>query len=219
MIHELAPDTLPAGFFARPARNVARELLGAVLVSTVDGALTAGRITETEAYIGPQDPASHAAKRIGRTSRNQAMFGPPGTAYVYRIYGIHWCLNVVTDREAFPAAVLIRSLEPLAGFDTMRVRRGTAAPAPVPVGAAEDDLQTARNPEDRTLTTGPGRLAQALGVSDALDRHDLQAPPLRLLAGRSAPDHDVASGPRIGVTRATSWPLRFFLQRSPWLSR
>lgn len=216
---EVAQDVLPESFCARPAQDVARDLLGAVLVSTVDGTLTAGRITETEAYIGPQDPASHAAERIGRTSRNAAMFGPPGTAYVYRIYGIHWCLNVVTDREAFPAAVLIRSLEPLTGLDTMRLRRGTAAAVSVPAGATDDPVHPAHDPNDRILTTGPGRLAHALGVTGTLDRHNLQAPPLRLIAGWTAPDRDVASGPRIGVTRATSLPLRFVLRTSPWLSR
>jgi DNA-3-methyladenine glycosylase len=94
-----------------------------MLVSDVGGMRTAGMVVETEAYIGPHDPASHAAERIGRTLRNASMFGPPGIAYVYRIYGIHWCLNAVTDAEEYPAAVLIRALQPVTGIDVMRLRR------------------------------------------------------------------------------------------------
>src|SRR5690606_19885019 len=97
-----APGALAPSFYARSAEQVARGLLGAVLVSTIGGRRTSGRIVETEAYVGPHDPASHAAERIGRTARNQAMYGQPGRAYVYRIYGIHWCLNAVTDQVDFP---------------------------------------------------------------------------------------------------------------------
>ena len=104
-----------------------RDLIGAPLISTVDGLEIVSRIVETEAYIGPHDDASHAAARIGRTARNAAMFGAPGIAYVYRIYGIHWCLNVVTDRADYPAAVLIRAIEPLLGIDHMRARRSRAS--------------------------------------------------------------------------------------------
>jgi DNA-3-methyladenine glycosylase len=190
---------IPAAFFDRPAESVARDLLGGVLISTIGGEETVGRIVEAEAYIGPHDPASHAAERIGRTARNASMFGPPGIAYVYRIYGLHWCLNVVTGPEGYPAAVLIRALEPLAGIETMRRRR--------------------RLRSDRELTSGPARLAEALGITGALDGHPLQEPPLVLAAGEPVPDEAVAVGPRIGVTRAQDWPLRFYVRGNPWVSR
>ncbi len=176
---------------------MAPALIGHVLVSTLGGERTAGRIVETEAYLGPDDPASHSAERIGRTARNAAMFGPPGTAYVYRSYGIHWCLNAVTDAEGHPAAVLIRALEPVEGLDVMRERRGTA---------------------DRDLTRGPGRLTQALGITGEQDGHALTAPPLRLCEGTLEPA-EIEAGPRVGISRATDWPLRFTLAGSRYLSR
>ncbi len=172
-----------------------------VLASTVGGRLTAGRIVETEAYTGPEDPASHAAARIGRTRRNASMFGPPGIAYVYRIYGVHWCINVVTGDADHPAAVLVRAIEPMSGSDIMRQRRGTDAAG-------------------RVLTGGPGRVAQALGVTSALDGHRLDGEPLLLLRPhRAAIPASPAIGPRIGVTRAADWPLRFYLAGNPCVSR
>jgi len=198
-ILERAP--LDTAFFDRPAEEVARDILGALLVSSVDGRLTAGRIVEAEAYIGPHDPASHAAARIGRTVRNAAMFGPPGIAYVYRIYGMHWCLNAVTGAPGHPAAVLIRAVEPLAGLDTMRARRGVRA-----------------RTSDRDLARGPGRLAEAFGITGALDRHPLQQPPLWVAAGEPIAAERIGVGPRIGVTRAADWELRFFEKGSRWVS-
>ena len=189
---------LPESFYARPSREVAPSLIGHYLVSTLGGGRTAGRIVETEAYLGPDDPASHAAKRIGRTARNEAMFGPPGTAYVYRSYGIHWCLNAVTDSEGHPAAVLIRALEPVEGLDTMRERRGTS---------------------DRDLARGPGRLTEALAITGEQDGHDLGEPPLLLCEGESPDPSAVETGPRIGISRAADWPLRFTLKGSRHLSR
>jgi DNA-3-methyladenine glycosylase len=194
---------LPGAFYARPADTVARDLLGAILVSTVDGAECVGRIVETEAYTGPHDEASHAAARIGRTLRNAAMFGPPGIAYVYRIYGIHWCLNAVTDAEGFPAAVLIRSLQPLHGLEVMRERRFSSH-AEVP---------------DTRLCSGPGRLAQAMGITGALNFHPLQEAPLVICRGQPVADADVQVGPRIGITRAVELPLRFHLAERRWRSR
>jgi DNA-3-methyladenine glycosylase len=189
---------LPDRFYARPSTAVARDLLGAMLVSTVGGCRTVGRIVETEAYTGPEDEASHAADRIGRTSRNASMFGLPGRAYVYRIYGVHWCLNVVTDTLDHPAAVLIRAIEPLDGIETMIERRG--------------DVPVFR------LGRGPGNLARALGIDSALDGHALRTAPLRIVAGDRVEDDAVATGPRIGVTRAIDAPLRFFVADSRCVS-
>lgn len=211
-------DVLPPSFYDRPAELVARELLGAIIVSTVDGVGTAGRIVETEAYTGPDDDASHAAARIGRTARNDAMFGPPGIAYVYRIYGVHWCLNAVTGRELHPAAVLIRALEPLEGLEAMRARRQAATPRGGPRGG-EGGAGAPRTVPDRDLARGPGRLCQALGITGALDRHSLGETPLRFLPGRAGREEEVLATPRVGITRAAELPLRFVLRGSPWLSR
>jgi DNA-3-methyladenine glycosylase len=189
---------LPRAFYARPAQEVAPLLIGKLIRSSIGGVVTAGRIVETEAYTGPDDPASHAAERIGRTLRNDAMFGAPGTAYVFRSYGIHWCLNAVTDREDFPAAVLIRALEPVLGMDAMRDRRGVG---------------------DRDLARGPGRLAQALGITAELDGHPLHLPPLAILDAPRVRPESIVHGGRIGISQAADWPLRFTLRDSPWLSR
>ena len=190
----LGPD-----FYRREAAEVARDLLGKILVSTVGGARCAGRVVETEAYVGPHDEASHAAERIGRTARNEAMFGEPGTAYVYRIYGIHWCLNTVTDTAGFPAAVLIRAAEPVEGIEIATVRRGGR-----PM---------------RDLMRGPGNLCGALAITGALDRHDLSVPPLEIVDAPALRDDEVACGPRIGITRAVDWPLRFCVRGSEFVSR
>jgi DNA-3-methyladenine glycosylase len=161
------------------------------------GAETAGRIVETEAYTGPEDPACHAAEHIGRTARNQAMYGAPGTAYVFLSYGIHWCLNAVTDREDHPAAVLIRALQPVAGLDVIRSRRDV---------------------RDRDLARGPGRLTQALAITGALDGHPLHLPPLTIHDAVPVEPTDIVAGPRIGITRAADRPLRFTLRGSRWVS-
>lgn len=179
--------TLPPDFFARPALEVARDLLGRRLVSTVDGRRAEGRIVETEAYVGLDDPACHAARRIGRTARNEAMFGPPGTAYVYFIYGMHWCLNAVAARVGDPQAVLIRALEPLRGIEVMTERRGRAG----------------------NLTRGPARLCQALGVEGTLNAHPLFAAPLWIEEGRPLAEDRVQVTGRIGIREASDWPLRF----------
>ena len=191
-------EPLERSFYARPAREVAESLIGKVVLSTLGDGRTAGRIVETEAYTGPEDPASHAAERTGRTPRNSAMFGPPGTAYVYLSYGIHWCLNAVTDREDHPGAVLIRALEPVDGLPIMRLRRGMP---------------------DRDLARGPGRLCQALAITGAVNGHALDRPPLLFLAATPVPPEAIASGPRIGISRAADWPLRFTLRGSRYLSR
>jgi DNA-3-methyladenine glycosylase len=196
-------DVRAASWYARPAADVAIDLVGAHIVSEIGGRRTVGRIIETEAYIGPHDDASHAAERIGRTRRNSTMFGAPGIAYIYRIYGIHWCLNIVTDREEYPAAVLIRAVEPVAGVDIMRERRE----------AGQKHLP------DTALTSGPGRLAMALGITGDLDAHPLDQQPLYVTAGERVPRAAISTGPRVGITRAADWPLRFWETGSRWVSR
>lgn len=190
---------LPPAFYARPAEIVARALLGHSVVSSVGGVRCSATIVETEAYAGPHDQASHAHRRIGRTDRNAAMFGPPGTTYIYRSYGIHWCLNFVTDAESFPAAVLVRAAVPAAGIETMRERR-----------LGRPDIE---------LLRGPGKLAQALGLTGELNHHPLDRPPLWAEQGAGVPDDVVERGPRIGITRAAEWPLRFWVRGSRWASR
>lgn len=176
---------------------MARDLLGTRLVSTVGGERVGGVIVETEAYLGAGDPASHAATRRGRTERNAAMFGPPGRAYVYFIYGVHWCLNVVTGATGEAQAVLLRGLVPLEGQAVMARRRG----------------------REVDLASGPGRLCQALGVDGTLYGHDLRRPPLLVLPGWHVPDHRVAVTGRVGVRAAADRPLRFLVEGSPGVSR
>ena len=194
----MSAAALPASFYARPTPEVARRLLGHVLLSQVGGRRTAGRIVETEAYLGPDDPASHGY-RARRTRRNESMFARPGTAYVYFTYGMHWCLNAVTEREGFPAAVLIRALEPLEGLATMRRRRGG-----VP---------------DRQLCSGPAKLCQALGITGRNDGEPLTRGRLRIVRNTSRQHRAIIVTPRIGITRAVEWPLRFLIEGSPWVSR
>ena len=178
---------IPSAFFARPAPDVARDLIGVTLL--VDG--VGGPLVEVEAY-DPTDPASHSFN--GPTPRNAAMFGPAGHAYVYKIYGIHWCLNFVCQPGS---AVLIRALEPKHGLVQMHERRG---------GVAE-----------RQLCSGPGKLCQALGVTIAQNGLPLDAPPFALIANAEA--HEVATGPRIGITKGVETPWRFVRKGSPYLSK
>ncbi len=168
-----------------------------MLTSTVGGERVSGVVVEVEAYGGPEDPASHAATRAGMTERNAAMFGAPGRAYVYRIYGMHWCVNVVTGSVGDPQAVLIRGLEPLEGLESMAKRR---AGRPL-------------------LASGPGRLCQALGITGALDGHDLRQPPLELEPGWVVEDIQVEVTGRVGVTAAANRPYRFYVRGSSGVSR
>jgi DNA-3-methyladenine glycosylase len=190
---------LPTSFYDRPADVVARELLGAVLLTEIDGQRRLAEIVETEAYTGPDDEASHAHIRFGVTPRNAVMYGPPGRAYVYRIYGIHWCLNAVTGADRFPAAVLVRAAQPLEGLDAMRSLRP--------------------GQPDRQLLRGPGNLTRALGLDGTLNNHPLTEPPLRIFTGRPIADAEVRTGPRIGISRAVADPLRFWIAGNPWVSR
>jgi DNA-3-methyladenine glycosylase len=177
-------------FFNRSVHEVAPDLIGVTLL--VDG--VGGPIVEVEAYDA-SDPASHAFG--GRTRRNAVMFGPPGYAYVYRSYGIHWCLNLVCEEEGSAAAVLIRALEPVHGFERMKERRGTDDP--------------------RLLAAGPGRLCQALGVTGEHDGLPLDRPPFELRPRTEKPT--IAAAPRIGITVAADYPWRYVLADSRFLSR
>lgn len=176
--------------FSAPPVDVARSVIGAILL--VDG--VGGRIVEAEAY-DRDDPASHSYS--GPTPRNEVMFGPPGHAYVYRSYGIHWCLNFVCQPEAHGAGVLIRALEPLAGLDVMRARRGLR--------------------DARLLCSGPGRVSQALGITGAHSGLPIHKLPFQLLEPTERVS--VVAGPRIGVSKAKDVPWRFGLAKSPFLSR
>jgi DNA-3-methyladenine glycosylase len=189
-------ENLPAGWpvdFRADPLTVARRLIGVTLL--VEGA--GGVIVETEAYDA-DDPASHCYG--GLTARNAAMFGPPGHAYIYRSYGIHWCLNFVCREAGHGAGVLIRALQPTQGVARMQARRGMD--------------------EVRLLCAGPGRLSQAMAVTRAYDGAPLDAPPFTLIAPRSTlPDAAIACGPRIGISRAVERPWRFGLKDSAFLSR
>ncbi len=166
------------------------------MVSRVGGRVTAGRIVETEAYLGVTDPASHGFGGR-RNVHNASIFGSPGLWYVYRSYGMHWCANLVAAREGEAAAVLVRALEPVEGLEAMRDRRGAVA--------------------DRHLCSGPGKLCQALGITRELDGRMMQEADVVVVRG--ARPARVAATRRIGITRAADWPLRFVEAGSPWLSR
>jgi DNA-3-methyladenine glycosylase len=186
----VARERLTRAFFARSVHEVAPELIGATLLVDSVG----GRIVEVEAY-DQDDPASHGFR--GPTARTASMFGPPGHAYVYRSYGIHWCLNLVCAEAGRAEAALVRALEPTAGLDAMRKRRGLE--------------------EARALCSGPGKLCQALGISRVLDGLPLDEPPFELLSRDSEPK--LAVGTRIGITKAIEQPWRYGLAGSPFLSR
>ncbi len=198
MDRKRAAKVLPVRFFTRPAETVARELLGTLVVSDIGGRRTAGRIVETEAYLGREDPASHGYQ-LRKNAMNQGLYGPAGGWYVYLSYGIHWCANLVCSSHGIGAAVLLRALEPVEGLETMRRRRGVK--------------------DDRLLCNGPGKLCQALGITRALDQSLMQASPVQVVSGSSLAPEDVAVTPRIGITKAADWPLRFVVAGSKWRSR
>jgi DNA-3-methyladenine glycosylase len=177
-------------FFARSVHEVAPDLIGATLL--VDG--VGGVIVEVEAYHHT-DPAAHSFR--GPTPRNQVMFGPPGFAYVYRSYGIHWCVNFVCEKEGSASAVLIRAIQPTFGIGEMRLRRGIE--------------------DERLLCSGPGKLCQALGITHAHNGLALDAPPISIHARTEAPD--VVAGIRIGITKAIELPWRYGLRGSKFLSK
>ncbi len=188
---------LPVRFYDRPTELVARELLGAVLECTTDDGVTRGRIVETEAYLGPDDPACHAA--AGLTQRTQHLFGPPGLAYVYLIYGMYWCFNAVTRERGHGAAVLVRAVHPLDGVELMRRRRPKAK-------------------HERELTNGPGKLCLAMGIVGSMSGSSLRDGPVVIRSGAAVPDADVVVTPRIGITQAAHWPLRYLVRDDPYVS-
>jgi DNA-3-methyladenine glycosylase len=192
-------------FFARPTLTVARALLGQRLVRELEGQRLSGLIVETEAYVGPNDSASHASK--GRTPRTKVMFGPPGRTYVYLVYGMHYMLNVVTEQEDFPAAVLIRAVAPVEGLEVMQANRRLGHRANAP-----------------NLTNGPGKLCQALGIDQALNNWDITlGQKLWLEPGEPIPETEIATGPRIGIDYAQlkdrTSPWRFWVKGNRFVSR
>ncbi|MDP9054598.1 MAG: DNA-3-methyladenine glycosylase [Acidobacteriota bacterium] len=184
---------LPRAFYNRATVEVARALLGTVLVHEE----TAGRIVETEAYLGGDDLASHSA--AGITDRTRVIFGPPGHAYVYLSYGMHDCLNIVAEPRGTPGCVLIRALEPLTGLDIMRARRPRAR-------------------SDRDLASGPGKLTRAMGITRLHSGADMTRGNLVVQTGESE-IVEVAVAPRIGITKCADWPLRFYIPGNPFVSR
>jgi len=189
--------TLPVSFFDRPADLVARELLGALVVSRAGDVRTSARIVETEAYLGYRDPASHGYLHR-RNDRNAALFGPPGSWYVYLSYGIHWCANLVCEGEGTASAVLLRALDPVEGVETMRQRRGRM--------------------DDRELCSGPGKLCQALAITRDLDGRMMAKSDVVVRPPAVALPFHVLATPRIGITKAADWPLRFVVHGNPHVS-
>ena len=187
---------LPRAFYLRPARAVARDLLGCVLVSRRGGDVTSGRIVEAEAYLGPDDAASHAAFRPGS---RPLFYGPGGIAYVYRAYGLHYCLNAIAGGTGSPGCVLIRALEPLEGAAVMAERRGVRA-------------------DSRRLVSGPGNLTRGLGITLDDNGIDLTRGPLTIEARDEPSPLRISTGPRVGITRAREKILRFWLSGDPHVS-
>jgi DNA-3-methyladenine glycosylase len=189
-----ATEPVLLDFFARPAQELAPDLLGCVLFHGE----TAGMLVETEAYLGLDDLAAHASR--GLTPRTRVIFGPAGRAYVYFIYGMHECLNVVADREGVPGCVLVRALEPLCGLDQMAKRRNWNGPS-------------------SGLANGPGKLTQALAITRDLYGVRLDRGALRIRRWRELPRFEIGVTPRIGVSKCSDWPLRFVWANHPCVSR
>jgi DNA-3-methyladenine glycosylase len=191
-------EVLPRSFYQRHPVTVARDLLGKILVRELEGCVLAGRIVETEAYLAADDPASHAF--AGKTRRNAAMFGPPGHAYVYIIYGRYHCVNVVTEEPGVASAVLLRAVEPLAGVDRMQRLR-----------AAQRLTQ---------LASGPGKLCQAFAIDRTWDTWDLtQGQGIWCAQPAVCSPFDIVVTPRVGIVQAADLPLRFCMSHSAFVSR
>jgi DNA-3-methyladenine glycosylase len=188
---------LPHAFYARPVEQVARDLLGCTLLLRHDRHVVGGTIVEVEAYLGPHDAASHAV--VGRTPRTHHLFGAPGTVYVYRIYGMYWCVNAVTHRESSGSAVLVRAIAPLVGVAHMRAHTPNAG-------------------DDDALCRGPGRLCRAVGIDRSHDGTSLVTGALRIAARREESPLDIVTTRRIGITKAADRPLRFHVAGHPAVS-
>jgi len=196
------PSLPPRKFYLRPPDAVAQELLGKVLVSRIRGQNLSGRIVEVEAYFGKNDPAAHSA--AGKTARNAVLFGPPGHAYVYFIYGMHSCVNVSCEPDGQAGCVLIRALEPVSGMETMARLRGLSAPA-----------------KPQMLTSGPGRLCQALGITRATHNGlDLTDPASELqIQDDGFRPAVITATPRIGIRKAVEKPNRFLIEGNQFVSK
>ncbi|MBD3168735.1 MAG: DNA-3-methyladenine glycosylase [candidate division Zixibacteria bacterium] len=187
---------LPESFYNRDTVNVARELIGKVLIRKIGGQVLSGRIVETEAYIAEHDPACHAYS--GKTKRNEVMFGPPGFAYVYFTYGMHYCLNFVTEPDGVAAAVLIRALEPLEGIEIMKSNRN------------QEDI--------KNLCSGPAKLTQAMEIDRSINGIKLNGSDI-VVRESSFNDFQVGISTRIGINKGVEFPYRFYQKKSPFLSR
>ena len=194
-----AATNIPSrSFYARSTEEVAKALLGTTLVHHADGGIVAGRIVEVEAYLGKDDPAAHSS--AGLTARTRVIFGPPGHAYVYRIYGMHRCLNVVAEPDGRPGCVLIRALEPVCGIEAMQARRPAA-----------------RRLED--LANGPGKLTSAMGIGMNLYGADLIGGDLTIRVTEALQEIPVETTKRIGISKARELDLRFFIANNRFVSR
>jgi DNA-3-methyladenine glycosylase len=189
---------LQKSFYDRDTVTVAREMLGTILECRSEIGVASGMIVETEAYIGEDDPACHAA--VGRTKRTAQLYGPPGLSYVYFIYGVHWCFNAVTRGEGLPSAVLVRALQPVKGIELMRERRGERI-------------------SDVNLTNGPGKLCAALAIDGSLNGVPLQRGALVIREGVAVDPANIVTSKRIGITKAADWPLRFHIAGNSFVSR
>ena len=188
----------PRSFYARPTETVARDLLGATLVHRSPSGLLAGMIVEVEAYLGQDDLAAHSC--AGITPRTRVIFGPPGHAYVYRVYGLHCCLNVVAEPDGVPGCVLIRSLQPVCGTETMRSRR-------------KHGIRTTQ------IANGPGKLTRAMAIGMDLYGADLMLDPLTVRIPNVYPSVEIKTTTRVGITQATALGLRFFIAYNDHVSR
>ncbi len=194
----MLPQPLQASFYLKDSERLARSLLGAILCRKTEEGFAAGIIVETEAYLNQNDPACHASRGI--TRRNAPMFGPPGRAYVYFIYGNHFLFNVTSGKPGVGEAVLIRALEPLEGLELMRLRRGGE-----------------ENPVN--LTNGPGKLCRALAIDGVFNHHDLREPPLWIAPSKKLEPFSIVRAPRIGITQAADKLLRFYIKDNQFVSR
>ena len=183
---------LARSFFQQPATQLARQLIGKILVRRLHGKEFQARVVETEAYLGPRDLASHASR--GRTRRTEVLFGPAGHAYVYLIYGMYECLNIVADRDGEPGCVLIRALEPVGGLSAMRKRRGLLK----------------NGARDYELANGPGKLTIAMGITRSHNGADLTRGPLVVCDGTEE-KFETGVSPRIGIRHNADWPMRFYI--------